>query len=799
MKYGYFDNDKREYVITNLKTPVRWINYVGTIDFGGFVDQTGGTLICKGDPAFNRITKYIPGLPQSEMNGTAFYIREKDAKGYSVFSPFYVPCTSNPDKFECRVGLSYNRIVSEVKGVSLDVTFFVPNKASVLVMDCIITNTSTSPKNLDFVPVVEYTHFEALKQFTNADWVPQTMQSKMDEIDGKTVLIQYPFMRRDTKWNYFTSNHSVSSFETDRAKFLGSNGYGSWLAPESLQQKDLLKSEALRGDNIAALLHELGELAPGESRRIILQLGQTDKINDMRSVISEYESKESVDKALEELSLFWDEYLSAFEVDTPSDAMNNMLNVHHPKQCFITKNWSRYLSSYQLGLGARGLGMRDSSQDLLGVMSHIPEEASLLMRDLLAIHRPDGSAMHQFYPSTKEANEGDSREMPDRPDYYGDDHLWILISLATYIRETGNIAILEEEIPFYTKKNLPKESGTVRDHIDRAINFTRNNTGKHGLPLLGFADWNDTVNLPTGSESIFNASLYGVALKEMIDLFDYLGDKETSSRYQKYWQEMKDVVNNEAWDGEWFVRYFDQNGSPIGSNKNDKGKIYVNGQSWPVMAGFAREEYGNKALESVYTKLNTENGIKVSWPGYDGFDAEKGGITTYPPGAKENGGIFLHTNPWVMIAETMRGNGNRAFQYYQQINPAVKDIDIYELEPYCYAQNILSDEHPQSGLARNSWLSGTAAWTYRAATWYILGIRPGYNGLIVDPCIPSEWDGFKVTRRLRGAVYNIIVKNPSHIQKGVKSCTVDGVSVSNTAIPYIPKGESCTIEVTMNL
>ena len=262
---------------------------------------------------------------------------------------------------------------------------------------------------------------------------------------------------------------------------------------------------------------------------------------------------------------------------------------------------------------------------------------------------------------------------------------------------------------------------------------------------------------------------------------------------------MRDVGKKGAWDGEWFVRYYDQNGNPIGSNTNDKGKIYVNGQSWPVMAGFAKEEYANKALESVYTKLNTENGIKVSWPGYDGYDADKGGITTYPPGAKENGGIFLHTNPWVMIAETMRGNGNRAFQYYQQINPAVKNIDIYELEPYCYAQNILSDEHPQSGLARNSWLSGTAAWTYRAATWYILGIRPGYNGLIVDPCIPSEWDGFKVTRRLRGAVYNIIVKNPGHIQKGVKSCTVDGVSVSNTAIPYIPKGESCTIEVTMNL
>jgi cellobiose phosphorylase len=799
MKYGHFDNEKREYVITNLKTPVRWINYVGTLDFGGFIDQTGGTLICKGDPAFNRITKYIPGLPQSEMNGTAFYIREKTDNSYTVTSPFYVPCTTEPDRFECRVGLSYNRIVSETNGVSLDITFFVPHKASSLVMDCVITNTSDKTKNLDFIPVVEYTHFEALKQFTNADWVPQTMQSKMHHVDGQTVLVQYPFMRRDTQWNFFTSNAAVASYETDRAKFLGSNGYGSWVAPESLQNSTLSDTEALRGDNIAALLHQLGDLGAGEQKRIILQLGQTDKIDDLKQVVNEFNTVEAVDTARKRLADFWDDYLDSLVVDTPSATMNNMLNVHHPKQCYITKNWSRYLSSYQLGLGARGLGMRDSSQDLLGVMSHMPEEASLLMRDLLAIHRPDGAAMHQFYPSTKEANEGDSREMPDRPDFYGDDHLWVLVSLATYIKETGNTAILDEVIPFYTKSSQSKESGTVREHIERALNFTCTHTGAHGLPLLGFADWNDTVNLPTGSESIFNASLYGVALLEMIDLFTYLGETETADRYRGWWEKMKEVVNKEAWDGEWFVRYYDNNGNPVGSHKNDKGKIYVNGQSWPVMAGFATEEHASKALESVFNKLNTENGIKVSWPGYDGFDPDKGGITTYPPGAKENGGIFLHTNPWVMIAEAMRGNGNRAFQYYQQINPAEKDIDIYELEPYCYAQNILSDEHPQSGLARNSWLSGTAAWTYRAATWYILGVRPGFEGLIVDPCIPQHWDGFTVMRKLRGAVYTIKVTNSEHIEKGVKGCTVNGVAVDHMAIPYIPKGESCTVEVTMGL
>lgn len=797
MEYGHFDNEKKEYVITNLKTPVRWVNYVGTINFGGFVDQTGGALICKGDPAFNRISKYIPGLPQSDMNGTAFYIREKDGSDYNVFAPFYVPCTTNPDKFECRVGLLYNTIISEVNGVRLKITFFVPNKEEVMVMDCKIKNVSDSNKNLDFIPVVEYTHFEALKQFTNADWVPQTMQSIVKKQDDYTALVQYPFMRRDTDWNYFTSNYKATSFETDRAKFLGSNGYGSWAAPESLQEEKLSNYEALRGDNIAALLHDLGDLAPGEEKRIILQLGQTKKINDFENVTKAYRSEEKVDSSRKELAEFWDEYLEHFVVDTPSAAMNNMLNVHHPKQCFITKNWSRYLSSYQLGLGARGLGMRDSSQDLLGVLSHIPEEASSLMRDLLSIHRPDGSAMHQFYPATKEANEGDSREMPDRPDYYGDDHLWILISLATYIKETGNTKILDEVIPFYTKEDEKEESGTVADHIERAINFTRTHVGQHGLPLLGFADWNDTVNLATGAESTFNASLYGVALKEMIELFAAIGDKDKSERYQGYWNDMKEVVNSQAWDGEWFVRYYDHDGTPVGSNKNEKGKIYVNGQSWPIMAGFVEADRAKIALDSVNSKMNTDNGIKVSWPGYNGFDPSKGGISTYPPGTKENSGIFLHTNPWVMIAETMQGNGSRAFQYYQQINPAEKNIDIYELEPYCYAQNILSDEHPQSGLARNSWLSGTAAWTYRAATWYILGVRPGINGLVVDPCIPGDWDGFTAVRKLRGATYSITVKNPDSVEKGVKSCTLNGKEVSHTEIPYVSNGETATVEVIM--
>jgi cellobiose phosphorylase len=799
MSYGHFDNERQEYVITDFRTPVRWINYLGTLDLGGYVDQTGGVLLCKGDPAFNRITRYMPGLPNSTMNGTAFYLRISEKNGRRrVVSPFFVPCASEVEDYECRVGLFYTDISGTVDGIRLKVRFFVPEKSNALIMDCEIANTGNAPRQVDFIPAVEYSHFDALKQYTNADWVPQTMQSRgFSSPEGHTTLVQYAFMNRDTRWNFFTSNVPTDSFETDRDRFLGANGYGSWAEPQALLSDRLSSYEALRGDNIAALLHRLGELGAGEHRRIILQLGQSGAIGDPARLGAKYRDPAACDRAFRRGREFWSEYLSALTVQTPSQAMNDMLNVHHPKQCYITKNWSRYLSSYQLGLGSRGLGMRDSSQDLLGVMGHMSGEASALMRRLLGLHRPDGSAMHQFYPSTGEANQGDSREMEDRPDYYGDDHLWVLLALGAYIRETGDLSILQEEIPYYALPGEKPEAGSVGDHINRALCFTREHTGKHGLPLLGFADWNDTVNLPTGAESLFNASLYGVALNEMIELMDYAGDHGRADEYRGFWREMRDTVNREGWDGEWYLRYFTADGRPIGSATNDKGKIYVNGQSWPVMAGYAGEDRARTSLDAVHRHLNTPNGIKVSWPGYDGYDPEIGGISTYPPGAKENGGIFLHTNPWVIIARTMLGDGNLAWEYYRQINPAEKDSDVYQVEPYCYAQNILSDEHPQEGLGRNSWLSGTAAWTYRAATWHILGIRPGYRGLQVDPCIPSEWTGYSAVRRYRGGEYRIRVENPDGVQHGVASCTVDGVAADPSALPVLPAGSAAEVVVVL--
>lgn len=793
LQYGYFDDEHREYVTTTPFTPIKWCNYVGTLKFGGLIDNTGGALICKGDPALNRITKYITQMPSSDFKGATVYIKVTNSEGKTeVFSPFYTPTLKKLDKFENHVGLSYSTFIAEAYGIRSEITYFVPAEGKTLLQDIKITNISNQDLTVDIIPVYEFTHFDALKQLTNADWVPQTMALKAHkDSTGHIVLEQYAFMKKETAVNLVACDRVVSSFDGDRRKFLGNNEYGSWAHPLALDNDELSNSECIRGDNIAALMIHFGTLAPNTTERTVTQLTQQKSIEKAQATIEKYRDPVNVDKAFDQLATFWEHYLSTMVVKTPDSALNSMLNIHNPRQCHTTKNWSRYLSLYQLGYGARGIGFRDSSQDLLGVMSHMPEEAREFAERLLSVQNSNGSAMHQFFPSTMEANEGDSREEADRPSYYGDDHLWIVQTVSQYLKETGNFNFLSKVIPFYRKDEAtPQESGTVWEHLVRAIEFTRNNLGNHNLPLLGFADWNDTVNLPTGAESVMVANLYGKALLEMMHICKATEQTDYQNKLEGYYSEMQIAFNECAWDGQWFLRYFDENGEPLGSNQNEAGQIYTNAQSWPVISGFASEERAETALQSVYDKLNTDNGIKLSYPGYNGFDPHLGGVSTYPPGAKENGGIFLHANPWVIIAETIIGNGDRAFEYYNQINPAAKNdqLEVFESEPYCYPQNILGNEHPQFGLARNAWLSGTAAWTYVAGTQWILGIQPAMNGLIVNPCIPKKWSGFSVTRKFRGATYEITVSNPKNVSKGVLSFKVDGKDIGGYTAPVFTDG-----------
>ena len=795
MKYGYFNDETKEYVITNPCTPVKWINYVGSLSFGGFVDHTGGALLCCGDPALNRITRYLALQPASDFKGTTLYLRTRGRSGFNVFSPFFVPTLQKLDHFECRIGLGYSTFVSECGGLRATATFFVPQGESRLLMDVRVANVGKAVVDADVIPVVEYTHFDALKQLTNADWVPQTMQSRASkDRDGSVVLSQYAFMMRDTRINYMTSSLPASSFESDRKVFLGNNEYGTWASPLGLQEEELRNTEANRGDNIGALMHRLGKIRPGEERRLVVQIGQAAGLREAGPGISRYREPANVDTAFSALGDFWKAYLERLQVHTPEVDADRMLNIHNPRQCYITLTWSRYLSLYQLGYGARGIGFRDSSQDAMGALANAPEQSRDLILRLLSVQTKAGFAMHQFNPATMDATMGDAREREDRPQYYSDDALWIVLAVCEYVKETGDEGFLSREVRFYDS-----ESGTVLEHLRRALRFTRGNLGKRGLPLLGFADWNDTVNLPAGAESIFTACLYGKALLEMAGLLSRTGDAAGADECRRWHTEMKASFNEKAWDGAWYVRFFDADGTPLGSHANAQGQIYINAQTWPVISELATPERARASLASLHERLNTRHGIKKSTPGFNGFDPAKGGVTTYPPGAKENCGIFLHTNPWAMIAQTMVGDGDRAWQYYQQINPALNNdaVERFECEPWVYPQNILGDEHPQFGLARNSWLSGTASWVYQAATKYILGVRPEYDGLRVDPCIPAAWDGFHVTRVFRGARYLINVKNPSHVSRGVKSRTVDGNLAKCAVIPVFKDGGDHAVEVTL--
>lgn len=802
MAYGYFDDSAREYVITTPRTPVKWINYLGSLEFGGFIDQTGGMLICRQDPALNRITQYLTQGSPAEFRGTTLYLRTSEGEDeYAVFSPFYVPTLTPFDRYECHVGMGYSTFISEMRGLRTTVRVFVPQAEAVVLQQVTVTNLGEQPQRVDLVPVVAYTHPDALKQLINADWVPQTMQSYLDEVDGVPVLSQAPFMNKGRQQNFFTANLPAASFETDRQALLGDQGYGAWAAPGSLQAAELGNSLALRGDNIAALMLHFGEIPAGESREAILLLGQAQDIETAAPIIRKYREAAAVAEAFANLAADWERRLSVAQVWTPDPDMDRMLNIHNPRQCYITMNWSRYLSLYQLGFGARGMGFRDSAQDVMGALVGAPDESKALLIKLLQVQRQDGSAMHQFNPLTMAANTGDSAGEEGRPKYYSDDHLWSVLAVTEYIKETGDFDFLKKKIGFYEKdkQERPIEEGTVWEHLKRAVRFTYDHTGAHGLPLLGFADWNDTVNLPAGAESLFTAHLYGCALKEMIALGKRLGKAKAVRQFTDDYRAMRKKVNRTAWDGGWYVRYFDSKGKPIGSRENAEGQIYTNAQSWAVLSGFATEKRACKALDAVQARLNTPHGIKLSTPGYDGFDPEKGGVTTYPPGAKENGGIFLHANPWVMIAETLLGRGDRAYAYYRQINPAAKNdaIEGYECEPYVYPQNILGDEHPQFGLARNAWLTGTASWAYQAGLKYILGVRPEYDGLRVDPCIPPEWDDFNVRRQFRGAIYEIRVTNPAHISKGVAAVTVDGAALSGSLLPLFGDGAVHPVEVRM--
>jgi cellobiose phosphorylase len=794
--FGYYDDAAREYVVTDPRTPTKWVNYIGTLDFGGFVDQTGGLNVCKRDPANNRITGYKIDTPQNAMRGNTLYCRIRNAKGgYTVFSPFYTPTLTPYEKFECRMGLGYNRWIVRMHGLEIEIKMFVPAGASQVVTDARVRNLSAGKTvQVDVIPLVEFSHPDALKNLTNADWVPQTMKGKA----VKSVITQYPHMAEGRRANFLTANRPMDSFTTDRNKFLGSHGYGTYAQPGGLMAPHLDNYEALRADNgnsIAAILYRLGSIPKGKESRIIIQLGQNTSVAAAAESIARLQDGKNVDDAWVALADSWRKYLDHLrDVKTPDAALDRIINTLGPRQNHATFFWSRYLSLNQLGYGGdRGIGVRDTNQDLMGVLPYMPDRAREMIEKLLSVQRFDGSSMHQFNPLTGKASIGEGQPGTEQ-DFYSDDHLWNVLAVVEYVKETGDTAFLGKRIAYYDEGTDEKKVGTVLEHLHRALAFTAGNLGRHGLPKLGWADWNDAFNME-GAESVFSACLYGKALLEMQELMDVLGDVESAQGYAEDYNRIKKNVNKSAWDGEWYASYIDKDGKLVGSRQNQEGQIYLYTQAWAVMAGFASPERAARAMKSVEEKLDTKHGIKIMTPAYQ--QTQPGiSASTYTPGLKENAGIFLHPNPWAAIAETMLGHGERAVQIIDRINPLKKDTKTYECQPDVFVQNMASDEHPQFGLARNPWLSGTVSWVNQATTKSILGIRPTYQGLAIDPCIPEGWPGYTATRVFRGVACNIRVERGK--QAG-PALVVDGKEVEGQVVPISLLAGKTEVEIVVKL
>ncbi|HBU00808.1 MAG TPA: glycosyl transferase, partial [Thermotoga naphthophila] len=662
---------------------------------------------------------------------------------------------------------------------------------------------------------IEFCLWNALDDMTNFQ---RNYSTGEVEIEGSVIYHKTEYRERRNHYAFYSVNQPIDGFDTDRESFIGL--YSGFEAPQAVVEGKPRNSVASGWAPIASHYLEI-ELAPSEKKELIFILGYVENpeeekwekpgvINKKRAkeMIEKFKTGEDVEHALKELKEYWDDLLGRIQVETHDEKLNRMVNIWNQYQCMVTFNISRSASYFESGI-SRGIGFRDSNQDILGFVHMIPEKARQRILDLASIQFEDGSTYHQFQPLTKKGNN-------EIGGGFNDDPLWLILSTSAYIKETGDWSILDEEVPF---DNDPNKKASLFEHLKRSFYFTVNNLGPHGLPLIGRADWNDCLNLNCFSkdpdesfqttvnaldgrvaESVFIAGLFVLAGKEFVEICKRRGLEEEAREAEKHVNKMIETTLKYGWDGEWFLRAYDAFGRKVGSKECEEGKIFIEPQGMCVMASIGVDNgYAEKALDSVKKYLDTPYGLVLQQPAYSRYYIELGEISSYPPGYKENAGIFCHNNPWVAIAETVIGRGDRAFEIYRKITPAyLEDIsEIHRTEPYVYAQMVAGKDAPRHGEAKNSWLTGTAAWSFVAITQHILGIRPTYDGLVVDPCIPKEWEGFRITRKFRGSIYDITVKNLSHVSKGVKEIIVDGKKIEGQVLPVFEDGKVHRVEVVM--
>jgi cellobiose phosphorylase len=773
--------------------------------------MAGGYCFYK-DARLRRITRFRYNNVPTDAGGRYFYIREENG---DFWTPTWMPVRKDLSFFEARHGLGYTKITGERNGLRATITYFVPRHFTGEVHHLVLENRTNTPRRIKLFSFIEFCLWNALDDMTNFQ---RNYSTGEVEIEGSVIYHKTEYRERRNHYAFYSVNQPIDGFDTDRESFIGL--YSGFEAPQAVVEGKPRNSVASGWAPIASHYLEI-ELAPSEKKELIFILGYVENpeeekwekpgvINKKRAkeMIEKFKTGEDVEHALKELKEYWDDLLGRIQVETHDEKLNRMVNIWNQYQCMVTFNISRSASYFESGI-SRGIGFRDSNQDILGFVHMIPEKARQRILDLASIQFEDGSTYHQFQPLTKKGNN-------EIGGGFNDDPLWLILSTSAYIKETGDWSILDEEVPF---DNDPNKKASLFEHLKRSFYFTVNNLGPHGLPLIGRADWNDCLNLNCFSkdpdesfqttvnaldgrvaESVFIAGLFVLAGKEFVEICKRRGLEEEAREAEKHVNKMIETTLKYGWDGEWFLRAYDAFGRKVGSKECEEGKIFIEPQGMCVMASIGVDNgYAEKALDSVKKYLDTPYGLVLQQPAYSRYYIELGEISSYPPGYKENAGIFCHNNPWVAIAETVIGRGDRAFEIYRKITPAyLEDIsEIHRTEPYVYAQMVAGKDAPRHGEAKNSWLTGTAAWSFVAITQHILGIRPTYDGLVVDPCIPKEWEGFRITRKFRGSIYDITVKNLSHVSKGVKEIIVDGKKIEGQVLPVFEDGKVHRVEVVM--
>lgn len=772
--YGYFDTDRREYVITRPDTPTPWINYLGQGKYGGIVSNTGGGYSFDRDPRNRRVTRYrYNGIPVDQP-GRYIYLRDQETGDY--WSATWQPTTARKlDFYECRHGPGYTEITSRYRDVTASVRYFVPLDAPCEIWVLSVRNEHKIKRTFRAFSYAELSYFDAMVDQTNLDWGSHIVRSQV--VDN---IIQTGVKFRP-ETTFHATNGKIVGYDSDREVFLGN--YRDLSNPIVVEKGSPANSLAPRGNNIGSFCVEF-DVSFGETKEIVFILGVVENHDAIAPLVKRFRNEENVNAAFEALKADWNQYLNRFKVQTPDEEMNAMLNTLNPLQCRTTLYWSRFASAYETGLG-RGIGTRDSGQDTLATVVAAPEHTRTMLTNLWKLQFKDGHTWHQYFPLTGEGGPGLAAEFPDWPQWFCDDHLWLVIATAAYLRESGDLAFLQQRLPY-------QDGGedAIWEHMLRAMQFTLDHRGPHGLPRLGFSDWDDTMNLDHGSgkaESVWCGMQFCRAALDMAELSGFLGRKMEEARFRNIHKEMATIIERHCWDGDWYARAYDDHGVPVGVKSETYHKIALNPQTWSIIGEIGNRERAARAMESAHKELNTNFGLVIMKPAYPYSDPRVRGTSTMQAGSKENGGIFCHANTWAIVAAALLGWGDRAYQYYRQILPLTRqDADLFKVEPYVYCQNICGPEHPQFGMGRNSWLTGTAAWTYVAGTQYILGIRPTFTGLRIAPALPDDWKGFTAQRVFRGVTYDITVDRRG-TGKTV-SLTVDGRPVSGDVVPIPAPG-----------